>query len=180
MVSAAGHTVAIPYRRTDYDKRIQDNILSLLLRKIKETDDSEPLLLKYQRFREVLAENKSNEISQFLDKFQKELSGLRNETPSRKQAAKRIINNKKNHFITSKNFKKLFPQAQVLFEFNKYGTAAREVLQEAVQGHEKSDPEFLKNAGFFKKQAAFNGFLLESYSDASFEGFKGIQLDFHY
>jgi hypothetical protein len=180
MVSAAAQTAAIPLRRSDYDKRIQDNILSLLLKRIKETKDSAPLMLKYQRFRELLAENKTSEVTQFLEKFQKELSGLKQEKSESKQATKHVISNKKNNFINSKHFQKLFPQAHVLFEFSEYGTAAREVLWETVEGRNKNDIGFMQNAGLLKKQSVFNGVLLESYSSDAFEGFKGYQLDFYY
>ena len=180
MVSAAAQNAAIPLRRSDYDKRIQDNILSLLLRRIKETKDSSPLLLKYQRFRELLAENKTSEVTQFLDKFQRELSGLNQEKSKSKQETKQVVSNKKNTFINSKDFKKLFPQAQVLFEMSEYGTAAREVLWETVEGRNKNDVGFLQNTGLLKKKSYFNGVLLESYSSDAFEGFKGYQLDFYF
>lgn len=180
MVSAAAQTAAIPFRRSDYDKHIQDNILSLLLRRINTAKDSSHLLLKYQLFRELLAENKTIEISQFIDKFQKEFIGLRDERKKSTQVTKRVVSNKKNNYIESVNFKRLFPQADVLFEYSEYGTAAREVLWEAVEGGKKNDIEFLPISNLFKKQSHFNGVLLETYSNEAFEGFKGFQFDFYF
>ena len=180
MVSAAAHTAAIPFRRSDYDKRIQDNILSLLLRRIKGTKDSSSLLLKYQRFRELLSENKTTEINQFIDKFQKEFMDLNPERKNSSQIFKQIPSGKKNNYVNSIHFRRLFPQARVLFENSEYGTAAREILWETIEGGEKNDIEFLPNDGLFKKQFYFNGMLIETYSNDAFEGFKGYQLDFYF
>ncbi|MEA1883866.1 MAG: hypothetical protein U9N62_05015 [Thermotogota bacterium] len=179
MVSAAAQTAAIPIRRTDYDKRIQDNILSLLLRRIKENNNSSSLMLKYQRFRELLAEDKTSDIRQF-DKFQKELIDLKNDSKKDTKIKQHVISNKKNNYINSTHFKRLFPKAPVLFEFSEYGVAAREILWETVEGGKKGDIEILPNTGLFKKQSSFNGVLMETYSNDSFEGFKGFQLDFYF
>jgi len=180
MVSAAAQTAAIPLRRSDYDKRIQDNILSLLLRRIKEKTNSSSILLKYQQFRELLAENKTTEISQFINKFQKELNSLNNDSKKDTQSKQHVVTNKKNNYVNSIHFKRLFPQADVLFEFSEYGIAAREILWESVEGGKKGDIEYLSNSGIFKRQSCFNGILLESYSNESFDGFKGFQLDFYF
>lgn len=180
MVSAAAQTAAIPLRHSDYDKRIQDNILSLLLRRIKESTNSSSLLLKYQQFRELLAENKTSEISQFIDKFQKELLGFNNDSKKATKTKQHVVSNKKNNFVNSMHFKRLFPLGNVLFELNEYGIAAREILRENVEGFKKGDIEYLSNFGIFKKQFCFNNLLLESYSNESFEGFKGYQMDFYF
>ena len=180
MVSAAVQNAAIPLRRSDYDKRIQENILSLLLRRIKENTNSSSLIVKYQRFRELLAENKTSEISQFIDKFQKELIGLNDDRQKNAQAKQQVVSNRKNNYVNSIHFKRLFPQANVLFELSEYGIAAREVLRETIEGVKKGDIEYLSNSGMFKKQSCFNGMLLESYSNESFDGFKGFQLDFYF
>ncbi|MFP4460774.1 MAG: hypothetical protein ACOC34_01830 [Thermotogota bacterium] len=181
MVSAAAQTAVIPIRRSDYDKRVQDNILSLLLRRIKEIKESSSssLLLKYQHLRELLTENKTTEVSQYLDKFYRELTSLNQvrikEIPSNKYAVK----NKKNSYVNSTHFEKLFPKADVLFEISEYGIAAREVLREAIDGQKKGEIEFLPNSNLFKNQWYFNGYYMESYSNNAFEGFKGLQFDFH-
>jgi len=179
MVSAASHVAAVNLRRSEYDKRIQDNILSLLLRRINEAKDKSPLLLKYQRFRELLAENKTTKIDHFIDKFNQEIAALKDfsrVTPH----PRAVSNNNKNNFVNSTNFKKLFPQAGVLFEFSEYGVAARDLLRENTTGDKKTDMEFLPTTTFFKKQTCFNGFIVEQYSDNSFEGLKGLKLDFYH
>lgn len=180
MVSAAGQTAAIPLKRTSYDKRLQDNILTLMLRKINETVDSSSLLLKYQQFRELIAENKTGEINHFIDRFNKEISGFKTDKKSSTQTNKSNGNRNKNTFINSTHFKRLFPQADVLFEFSEYGVAARETLRENITGDKKMEMEFLPTSTFFKKQSYFKGILVERYSDVSFDGFKGLQLDFYY
>jgi|SRR6056297_3434425 len=179
MVSAAAHVAAVNLRRSDYDKRIQDNILSLLLRRINEAKDKSPLLLKYQRFRELLTEKKTTEIDQFINKFNKELSTLKDFAKDLPHS-KPVSNNRKNDFVNSPNFKKLFPQADVLFEFSEYGVTARELLRENVSGNKKTNMEFLPTIPYFKKQSCFNGILVEQYSDSSFDGLKGLNLDFYH
>ncbi len=180
MVSAAAQTVAFPYKRSDYDKRIQDTLLTLLLRRINEAKDSSSLLLKYQQFRESISENKNHSINQLIDHFNRELSkttvSTNNHVPSKSETPL----GKKNSYVNSVHFQRLFPQADILFEDNEYGMAAREILRENISGEHKTDMAFLPTSTFFKKQSYFNGILLETYSDHSFDGLKGIKLDFYY
>lgn len=180
MVSAAGQSAAIPLKRSDYDKRMQDNVLTLLLRKINEAKESSSLLLKYQRFRELLSENKTGQINQFIDQFNKEISGLKTQQKNISQPNPSMRIQRENDFVHSNNFKKLFPEAQVLFEFSEYGVAARDILREHTTGNRKAGMEFLPTSTFFKSQSCFNGILVEKYSDVSFEGFKGLKLNFYY
>ena len=180
MVSAAGQAAAIPLKRSDYDKRIQDDVLTLLLRKINESKDSSSILLKYQRFRELLSENKTGQINQFIDHFTKEITELK--VPQKKSTQQRspMKIQKENDFVNSKNFKRLFPKAEVLFEFSEYGVAARDILREHIAGGRKRDMQFLPTTTFFRTQSHFKGILVEQYSDVSFDGFKGLKLDFYY
>ena len=180
MVSAAAQTVAFPYKRSDYDKRIQDTLLTLLLRRINEAKDSSSLLLKYQQFRESISENKYHSINQLIDHFNREVSKTAISAKDHVTSRNKLSSGKKNSYVNSVHFKRLFPKADILFEENEYGLAAREILRENINGERKTNMAFLPTSTFFKKQSYFNGILLETYSDDAFDGLKGIKLDFYY
>jgi hypothetical protein len=174
MISAAAYAQNIPLKVTPVDKKIQDNRLNTLLRKINKSDNKSEMLMKYQYLRELVRGSKTSEIGHFIDKLSSELSVDPKTLKKRQQQIQ-----KQNRFVSSKQFEKLFPRGSILFELNDYGVAAREELREIVTGKTKdTSGDFFPINMYFKKRAYCNGMYVEIYDASSFDGMKGQTFDF--
>lgn len=176
MISAAAYAQNIPLKATPADKKIQNNRLNDLLRRINRSENKAELLMKYQYLNELIRGSKTSEIGHFIDKLASELSV---DEKSFKKLHPQL--KKENTFVNSKQFKKLFSKSAVLFELNNYGVAAREELREVVTGKIKdSSNAFFPINTYFKRRVSVNGLYVENYDPASFDGLKGQTFDYFF
>ncbi len=179
MVSAAAYSYHIPLKQSDYTKRIQDDRLDLLLRKIFKSGNPSLLLPKYQKLRELINSNYSHETEHLIDRLTNDLSEFNLNKDLSKSKPRKTQLNKPNQYINSPQFKKLYPKVSVLFEKSSYGVAARDLLRELFTGKAVQADQLLPSQYFFKRQTVFNGILVSQFSPYAFDGLKGSVVDLY-